>query len=414
MAVRRLDGEDLDKLRHVGDESADRVAAELRAQHPDLDEPDLVRFVLRDVATGDRMSDPRVRRWLHDGPDLPTWADPEKIQRGQAFFGDWPLAIMTALFCVSLPSAYAAEDGARVLALTSDLATRNAPRRIAETGQMLIDVMDMGRETPEAIYPGGVGYEAIRGVRLLHAVVRQTIRSPAVVPQTCDESVAVRWCHEWGVPINQEDLLGTLLSFTVSVLEGLDRLGVPYEPEAADAYIHTWCVIGELLGIRPEPLPLDRREAERLAGLIAGRHHRPGPCGHQLMHVLLDQMELAMPLGLRKLPRTLVHHMLEPEVAALFPMPPPARWRPLLAVGARLGRALGDVPGGRLLIRTPTELLGRSMIRMLVDRSLQGEGPPFRVDAETVDRLSLGSSKVRRSLRTRRRRIRARQGSASR
>ncbi|HEY8527760.1 MAG TPA: oxygenase MpaB family protein [Acidimicrobiales bacterium] len=411
--ARRLEDGDLDKLRQMGDEAADRVAGELREEHPELDEPDLVRLVLRDLATGERPVDPAVQRWMYEGPDLPAWADRDLIRLGQRFFGDWPLPVITALFCVSLPNAYAAEDGARVLTLTSDLATKNAARRIAETGQMIIDVMDMGRESPDALYPGGVGYETIRGVRLLHGVVRQTIQSPDVVPQTCDESVPVRWCHEWGVPINQEDLLGTLITFTVSVLDGLDRMGVPYEPDAAEAYVHTWCVIGELLGIRSDCLPFDRAEGTRLGDLIAARHHRPGPCGDQLMGVLLDQMETAMPLGLRKLPRTFVHHLLEPEVAACFQLPPPAWWRPLLDVAARVGRALGDVPGGRSLMRAPTEVLGRSMIRMLLDRALQGEGPPFRVEAAVADRLALGAAPWRRSLRTRRRRIRARRAHGS-
>lgn len=409
---RPIDEDDLDELRHVGDPEADEVAAELRERHPELDEPDLVRLVLGNVATGDCTSEPTVRRWLYEGPELPEWADRDLIAAGQRFFGDWPLAITAALFCVSLPSAYAAEDGARVLTLTSDLATKNASRRIAETGQMLIDVMDMDHESPEALVPGGLGYETIRGVRLLHAVVRQTVQSPAIVPQTCDETVPLRWCSAWGVPVNQEDLLGTLLTFTVAVFKGLDRLGVPYEADAADAYLHTWSVIGELLGIRPELLPLDRSEAEELTVLIARRHHRRGPCGDQLMHILLDQMELAMPWGLRKLPRTLVHHMLPPEVAELLPLPPPARWRTVLQLGARVGPVLGCLPRGRRLIQVPTSLLGRSMIRMYVDGDLQREGPPFRIDAGTLDRLSLGSSQIRRSLRTRRRRLRAHNRSA--
>jgi hypothetical protein len=397
----RLGDDALDELRQVGDEDADKVAAELRDRYPGLDEDDLVRIVLRDLGRGGQDGDETVRRWMYDGPDLPDWADAEKIRAGQAFFGDWPLAVTTSLFCVSLPCAYAAADGTRVLALTSDFATKNASRRIAETGQMLIDVMGFdggsGGGTRETLRPGSTGYATIRGVRLLHAVVRRTLLSDPGVWRS----------EQWGVPVNQEDLLGTLTTFTVAVFRGLDRMGIPYTADEADAYLHSWCVVGQLLGILPDLLPIGRDEAERLADTIARRHHERSPAGDQLMGVLLRQMELSMPLGLRKVPRTLLHQLLPPEVAVLFPLPPPAWWRSGLALACRAGPVVAGLPGGRWLMRAPSELVGRSMIRMYVDRSLAGEGPPFRVDPAVAARLSVGLSKPRRALRRRRRRLRA-------
>jgi len=392
-----LDDAALDELRQIGDEDADAVAARLRRRHPGLDENDLVRIVLRDLGRREQAGDETVRRWMFEGPDLPDWADVETIRAGQAFFGDWPLAITTALFCVSLPCAYAAADGSRVLGVTSAFATKNASRRIAETGQMLMDVMDLDGGRPETVRPGGTGYATIRGVRLLHAVVRRTLLSdPGIVWRR----------EEWGVPVNQEDLLGTLTTFTVAVFQGLDRLGIPYTRDEANAYLHTWCVIGELLGIRPDLLPLELNEAEELADVIARRHHERSEAGDRLMAELLRQMEVSMPWGLRKLPRTLLHHLLPPEVVRLFALPAPARWRPLLALGCRVGPGVARLPGGRWLIQAPAELVGRSMIRMYVDRALAGEGPPFRVAPDVAARLSVGLSQPRRTLRNRRRRIR--------
>jgi hypothetical protein len=402
----------LDALRQVGDQGADKVAAELREAYPGLDENDIVRLVLRDLgrgrSRGEQPLDETVRGWMGAGPDLPDWADPELIRAGQAFFGAWPLAVTTALFCVSLPCAYAAADGTRVLALTSDFATKNASRRIAETGQMLIDVMDLpGGGRPDTLRPGGTGYATVRGVRLLHAVVRRTLLSDPGIAQTCDEAVQRRWCREqWGVPVNQEDLLGTLLSFTVAVFRGLDRLGTPYTRDEAEAYLHTWCVIGDLLGILPELLPLELAEAERLAEVIARRHHARSQAGDQLTGVLLHQMETSMPWGLRKVPRTLVHQMLPAEVAGLLPVPAPAWWSPALAAACRAAPVVAGLPGGRWLLRAPTGLVGRSMIRMYVDKALDREGPPFEVDPAVAARLAVGMSRPRRHLRTRRRRRR--------
>jgi hypothetical protein len=336
-----LDKAQLDALRHRGDPPADRLAAALVEAHPGLDEGDLVRLVLSEIQARPAPGNDAVRDWMLKGPDLPAWADRDLIRRGQDFFGDWPLAITASLFCTSLPGAYAAADGAQVLVVTSDLATKNITRRVAETGRMLMDVMDLGRASPAALEPGGQGYLTIRGVRLLHAVVRRTLTAEGgVVRQTCDESVALRWCKDWGLPVNQEDLLGTLLTFTTAVFVGLEALGIPYDREAADAYLHTWCVVGHLLGIEPELLPIDRPQGEALMATIADRQHRPSDAGARLMAALLDHMETSMPLGLRKLPRTLVRRLLPAEVADLLQVPPPAWWSPALGAMARTGPVL--------------------------------------------------------------------------
>ena len=52
-----------------------------------------------------------------------------------------------------------------------------------------------------------------------------------------------------GVPINQEDLLGTLGTFTVTTFEVMEKLGVPWNDEAELAYLMLWDRVGELLGI---------------------------------------------------------------------------------------------------------------------------------------------------------------------
>ena len=75
---------------------------------------------------------------------------------------------MTSLFCASLPFAYAAAQGVEVLERMSQLADpKTVARRIAETGQMLLDVSE-----PGALAPGGRGHRTVRTVRLLHAVIR--------------------------------------------------------------------------------------------------------------------------------------------------------------------------------------------------------------------------------------------------
>jgi hypothetical protein len=198
----------------------------------------------------------------------------------------------------------------------------------------------------------------------------------------------------------------------VSVYAGLDRLGIPYTRDEAEDYLHTWCVVGHLLGIRHDLLPLDLAGAQRLAELITRRHHRRSPAGERLMAALLTHTELSMPLGTRKLPATLIRHMLADETADLLGVPPRAWWYPALAATSRLGPACCRLPGGRRLLQAPLALLGRSMVRMYVDRAMAGEQPAFRLDAAALRRLHVGRSRVRRHARHRRRRIRARRMAA--
>ena len=401
-----LDDSELDDLRAIGDPSADKVVSDLRQEFPELDDRHVIARVITALRTSPDAQSPWVRRWFEDPPTLPPWASPAKIKRGQQFFDSWTLDIATTLFCASLPCAYASAKGVEVLSLTSDLATNNITRRIAETGQMLIDVMDLGRADPRTLSPGGRGYTSARGVRLLHAVIRYSILHSGHVQPTSDETVPLRWCMDWGCPINQEDLLGTFLTFTTVVFAALGRLGVPVDPVDADAYLHTWSVIGFLLGIGPGHLPIERPEAEGLAGLIFSRQHQRSEAGIRLMRALLEEMELSMPWGLRKLPRTLVRHLASDETADLLLVPPAAWWRPILDEATVASRMLARVPGGRTIVRAPSGLLGRSMVRRYIDQGEHGEAPPYRVDPQVLARLRIGTSPFRRRARRVRRTLR--------
>jgi hypothetical protein len=199
----------------------------------------------------------------------------------------------------------------------------------------------------------------------------------------------------------------------VSVFGGLERLGIPYDRAAADDYLHTWCVVGALLGIDDALLPLDRADAEALAVVIARRHHRASPAGRRLMGVLLADMEHAMPRGLRSVPRTLVRRVVTPSVAEALALPRPGWWAPAFDLLCRLGPLAGRVPGVRRAMQAPSELVGRSMMRYFVDRSMLGLQAPFRLDAAAAAQLSLATSARRRQRRHRRIQARARRRAAA-
>src|SRR5262249_35665984 len=82
-------------------------------------------------------------------------------------------------------------------------------------------------------------------VRLIHAVIRKYLTSAAT-----SKSMA-----SGQVPISQRQLVGTLMTFSVAVVEGLRGLGFPVTPEDADARDYLWSRVGLLLGIEERFLP---------------------------------------------------------------------------------------------------------------------------------------------------------------
>ena len=126
-----------------------------------------------------------------------------------------------------------------VLTSTGYLNNKHTFRRLFETTQMVTDCL-----APGALDVGGVGWKSCIRVRLLHAKVRQRLRR------------LKSWdADRWGVPINQEDLCATQLSFCFNVLLGLRHMGVPVTRQECEDYTHTWRYMGHLLGVIPEMNP---------------------------------------------------------------------------------------------------------------------------------------------------------------
>lgn len=281
----RFDNATLERMRAVCDPLADDLVAPL------LDDADgaRIRALLRSLVDNDQVPPSGlpidVTDYLDQTSSLPDWADTARIKRGQAVFEEFGPECCIALFCASLPSAYASTKGVHVLSQTAQLAT-NTRRRILETGQFLVDVM-----SPDGLAAGGKGVRTIQHVRLMHAAVRHLIRvhartaAPAAVPPP--------WNSTWGEPINQEDLAGTLMSFAYVVGEPFPRMGVTLTSEQQNDYLYVWRVIGHMLGVVDDVIPNSIDEASQLVELIRKRnfgHSDDGVIMTQALLALLKQM----------------------------------------------------------------------------------------------------------------------------
>ena len=401
----------LDEMSGQGDDVADTVIRRQfewmkeQAEGLPTDQPsDLVRH----MATHMRLPEgPVVSPYddylARDDAQLPAWAtgaDADEFgRRSSAFFEAHSLHIGSALFCASLPAGYASPRGARVLVLTGRLG--DAPvRRIAETAQFLVDVMAVG-----GLDRGRPGYEDIQRVRTMHAAIRHFILNDPKVPRSRFHPPPLDgWCDAWGMPINQEDLLGALLTFTVTVFDVLERLGVECDPADIDAYMFQWCVIGHLMGVRPDILPLDRAAAAAAAELIRARQCERSRDGQHLTRALVGSVQGTMPRRVANslVPAT-VRWYLGDDVADILAVRPNLWTRVLRGPVARLSdvanpdeRRLARLRAGPGAVAAKaykwvTKRIGGAALVGFLDANRPGDDrPPFEIPTELRQKLPGG------------------------
>lgn len=359
----RLNDQDLDQLRQHGDDLGDELLM-LSNVHGE-DPYEFARgFVMRgkpyQMLTTNQLT-----------ITYPKWADPQQIERGQNFFKEYAMDIAAALFSASLPKAYTAAKGARVLVATAELVS-DVTRRIAETGRLLLDVMlpDTGGLTP-----GTGGYTTVLAVRGFHAAIRSMLAGQEP------------WRSEWNEkPINQEDLLGTLTTFTVVVIEALAKMDIVVSPEDRDAYLHTWLVVGYLLGIdydllrrhpfNKEEVPLTYFEMQLVRDSIFRRQAAPSASGQILTRALIKAQEDALPRALRPLPPAAVRLFIGDDAADLLEIPPAGPVRVLLGALGPIGPAIDWIAQGHLirprLADMSTEMFRRWIAQAEQTGALQG------------------------------------------
>ncbi len=374
-----ITAERLDELSFVGDPPADAVVEQHAREHPG-DPKDLVGSIAQHLELPPEQRSPAIDAYLAEQPPLPSWAEPPLLQRGAAFFELVGLEIGSALFCASLPEAYAGARGARVLTLTAQMVT-NPVRRVYETAQMIFDAMAADGLTVGT----GSGYRDIRRVRLMHAAVRYLILHG--VDHTDDATVARGetgvpprvWYRPGGTPLNQEDLLGTLLTFTTIVFDALDRQGIGYEPADAAAYLHRWCVVAELLGIQPGLLPLDLDEARALRVLIRERQQRASLDAPLLGGHLVGALRATVRIpGLRELPATLIRWYCGDPIAAINGISG-SGWTALLFDPFRRAmRLVGLVEQHDKMVRVLTRHLTAAILCDFMAHA-RGNRPPFTI-----------------------------------
>lgn len=320
----------LDEMRQQTDPLADRAVADLmRDKHSSQFREVLYSLTVNSYELPEGLPK-SVEHFLETTRQLPRWANLKLMQQGQRFLEGNISDLLLMLGLVSLPFDYAAANGAQVLYLSERL-RKNPAKRLAETGQYVLDVGEKDGFGPE-----GKAICSAQKVRLTHAAIRYHIEQKG------------EWNENWGKPVNQEDMAGTNLSFSVLPIRGMRKIGVEVTQEDARAYIHLWNVANHIMGVDEQLLPDTTKEAFWLVKRISERQHATSEAGRELTKSLLTVIPESPVLDGQKLAARYMRFLLGDDVANILDLPKtslPESWlaTPLLGF-TQLRQIMGNRP----------------------------------------------------------------------
>ena len=260
----------LNAYRQVGDPPADAVIATVVAEGGREGVAALMRWLASNTDFDTSNQSEVIQQFFIDFANPPAWANPAQMNRGMAFYEKHAGVIGLILGTFSLPYTYLGANGVQLLWLTDRIRTDTA-RRLQETSEWVFAVND-----PKNWANSSIAIQYTLKIRLIHAASRWFGLHTG------------RWNADWGVPVCQEDMLGTIGSFSYIVLRGLRKMGVSVTSREEDDYLHHLNVVGHLLGVVDELLPKNLREAYLLDKLIVQRQFTPSEAGVGLTKALLD------------------------------------------------------------------------------------------------------------------------------
>lgn len=366
-AARARFGDRVDRLGtmfHRGDPLADAAADALAAMPVDLREVTLERALRQGCAPDDPEA---LRALLAQCERVPFWVDFARCDRGGAAFLKSGIAGGLILGAYSLTAGYLSPAGNKPLAFSGRL-TEQAPRRLAETGRFVQQV-----SLPGGMRPRAEGWRITVRVRLMHASVRRMlVRSP-------------RWdSAAWGVPINQADSAGTILLFSLVVLDGLDLLGLHMPAGEREDLLHLWRWVAAVIGVDDELRFATEAEARAFWELLTSTQGDPDDDSRALARALLESPvtaaktpeERRRATRMRDVGYALSRYFLGDRYAdALdYPRSRAAQALPLLrGFNRRVGRMWKALPG--MPYGTPEE--GARYWRFVVEQGLRGHPAAF-------------------------------------
>ncbi len=291
----------LDDQRQIGDVSADALVNHFFERNQ---QQELYSYLGWSVSIVDKQEDGTLKDFLINRRSLPEWYDEARINAGQKIFEKYAMPIMTLLGGLSLPYCYAGSPGNKALYL-SDKMRKSPGKRLSDTADFILAVSTPGSFMQKV----SVGQFHINKTRLIHSIARYYLLK------------RTDWKHEWGLPINQEDMSGTNLAFSYLILLGLQKSAWMLSGREKEDFLYLWRYIGYQLHIDIQLLPATTQEAVLLERTIRRRHFKKSIEGLELTQELIQYYRSVAPSREATLIESQMRYWLGPEVAEYLGLP---------------------------------------------------------------------------------------------
>lgn len=233
-----VSADELEKYRLLGDGPVDRILESLENDGRRLGDGDDLLLMAENALKIDCSSrtdiEKEMAEFLEIHLRLPDWVDVEQIKRGQEVHLAYLPSVSLSLYYRSLIAGFSIPRIAAVIQATAYLAPPSRPdqalQRLFDTGEFTVACTALGIN---ALLPGGIGWKTALHVRFLHAKVRFAL---------LHRKGKKKWnIEKHGIPINQEDMVATLLAFSTNVLVGIDLIsGTSVSKQERLDYLALW------------------------------------------------------------------------------------------------------------------------------------------------------------------------------
>ena len=292
----------LDGLRSRGDALADETLKLILKDNENAGTSALFRTMDTNDDLPPSRQFPLLAEFFRMTDGLPPGVDLDRIRRGEEVFRGHVFECAIVLLMKSLPEGYAAPNLAIILNISGQLETHTFKRLLA-TLQMVVNVT-----TARGFQSGGKAVITAQKLRLLHAGVRHLVNRyrPGFAPQ-------------YGVPVNLEDMLATIVGLSYLLLMGLRTLNAGLTPAQEEDCFYLWRVYALMMGIHPEGhpesdeyLPDNVEDAARFYDAYKRRHYvasSANPDGVALAAADLKMLRKRIPLLFRILGFGVIPHI---------------------------------------------------------------------------------------------------------
>ncbi len=230
----------LDGLRQAGDPLADAAVARLALEGGQRAVGRAFKHLQGNAAPLPPDAPRPLRDFIDASAGLPASVDTARLAAGAAAFLENALPSVVVLLASSLPRGYAAPCLTEILSISGDLA-RHPYDRLMGVVQLLVNV-----SADDGFADDGRAIITAKKLRLLHAGVR-----------VLTDQYRPGYRARFGVPVNHEDMLATIMGFSYLVVDGIGRLGLPLARADAEDFYYLWRVFAQLMGIHPPGQPDD-------------------------------------------------------------------------------------------------------------------------------------------------------------